>query len=102
MEGSRLRRNLMADGSVAPVAASATAAAAAARTLGGEEERLAFARAVSRYKGSAPSGVESLGDGCEEAVRKSACAESPSVRVGCSPRGSRHACGRLMNRITPT
>ncbi|PSC70423.1 lactation elevated 1 isoform X1 [Micractinium conductrix] len=64
VEGSRLRRNLMADGSVAPVAASATAAAAAARTLGGEEERLAFARAVSRlyemqtplYIGSRPRG----------------------------------------------
>lgn len=48
MEGSKLRTDLMADGGVAPVAASATEAAAAARRLGGEEERFAFARAVSR------------------------------------------------------
>ncbi len=48
MEGSKLRTDLTADGSVAPVAASATEAAAAARRLGGEEERFAFARAVSR------------------------------------------------------
>lgn len=62
VEGSRLRRNLMADGGVAPVAASPQQAAAAARMLGGEEERFAFARAVSRlhemqgelYLGSRP------------------------------------------------
>lgn len=48
VEGSRLRRDLMADGGVAPVAASAAEAAAAAQRLGGVEERFAFARAVSR------------------------------------------------------
>jgi predicted ATPase len=48
VEGSRLRRDLTADGGVAPVAATAAEAAAAARRLGGEEERFAFARAVSR------------------------------------------------------
>ncbi|PRW45179.1 lactation elevated 1 [Chlorella sorokiniana] len=48
VEGSKLRTDLTADGGVAPVAASATEAAAAARRLGGEEERFAFARAVSR------------------------------------------------------
>lgn len=48
MEGSRLRRDLMADGGVAPVAASAEEAAAAHRRLGGAEEQFAFARACSR------------------------------------------------------
>lgn len=48
MEGSKLRTDLMADGGVAPVAATAAEAAAASRRLGGEEERFAFARAVSR------------------------------------------------------
>lgn len=38
----------MADGGVAPVAATAAEAAAAAQRLGGVEERFAFARAVSR------------------------------------------------------
>ena len=46
--GSRLRRNLMVDGGVAPVAATADAAAAASAQLGGAEEQFAFARAVSR------------------------------------------------------
>lgn len=48
VEGSRLRRDLMVDGGVAPVAVSAAEAAAAAQRLGGVEERFAFARAVSR------------------------------------------------------
>ncbi|GAB4817182.1 hypothetical protein N2152v2_004228 [Parachlorella kessleri] len=48
VEGSRLRRNLMADGGVAPVAATPQAALATAQALGGAEERFAFARAVSR------------------------------------------------------
>jgi len=48
VEGSRLRRNLMADGGVAPVAATPQAALAAAQALGGAEEQFAFARAVSR------------------------------------------------------
>ncbi|GBF94229.1 hypothetical protein Rsub_06499 [Raphidocelis subcapitata] len=48
VEGARLRRDLMAEGGVAPVASSAPAAAAAADALGGAEERFAFARAVSR------------------------------------------------------
>lgn len=48
MEGSRLRRDLTADGGVAPVAATAAGAAAAALRMGGVEERFAFARAVSR------------------------------------------------------
>ena len=46
--GSRLRRNLMAEGGVAPVAATANAAMAAAQNLGGMEEKFAFKRAVSR------------------------------------------------------
>ena len=46
--GSRLRRNLMVDGGVAPVAATSDAAAAASAQLGGAEEQFAFARAVSR------------------------------------------------------
>ncbi len=48
MEGSKLRRNLMADGSVAPVASTPEAAKATAYLLGGAEEKFAFARAVSR------------------------------------------------------
>ena len=60
VEGARLRRDLLADGGVAPVAAgsgesgggtgggAAAAAAAVAAALGGAEERFAFARAVSR------------------------------------------------------
>lgn len=48
MEGSRLRRDLTADGGVAPVAVTAAGAAAAALRMGGVEERFAFARAVSR------------------------------------------------------
>ena len=43
-EGARLRRDLGADGGVAPVAATPARLAA----LGGAEERFAFARAVSR------------------------------------------------------
>lgn len=46
--GSRLRRNLMAEGGVAPVAATPLAAQAATQNLGGVEEKFAFARAVSR------------------------------------------------------
>ena len=46
--GSRLRRDLMAEGGVAPVAATANAAMAAAQNLGGMEEKFAFKRAVSR------------------------------------------------------
>lgn len=48
VEGSRLRRDLMAEGGVAPVAATANAAMAAAQNLGGMEEKFAFKRAVSR------------------------------------------------------
>lgn len=48
VEGSRLRTDLMADGGVAPVAATAEQAASATRTLGGGEEQFAFRRAVSR------------------------------------------------------
>eukprot|EP00775_Hariotina_reticulata_P001038 gene1038-1376_t len=48
VEGSRLRRNLMADGGVAPVASSMAAAAEAAALMGGMEEQFAFSRAVSR------------------------------------------------------
>ena len=40
--GSRLRRDLMAEGGVAPVAATASAAMAAAQNLGGMEEKFAF------------------------------------------------------------
>ncbi len=46
--GSRLRRNLMADGGVAPVADSADAVRAAIASMGGLEEQFAFKRAVSR------------------------------------------------------
>lgn len=46
--GSKLRRDLMTDGGVAPVAVTAAAAQAAAQNLGGVEEKFAFARAVSR------------------------------------------------------
>ena len=46
--GSRLRRDLMAEGGVAPVAVTAAAAQAATQNLGGVEEKFAFARAVSR------------------------------------------------------
>ena len=38
----------MAEGGVAPVAATATAAMAASQNLGGIEEKFAFTRAVSR------------------------------------------------------
>lgn len=48
VEGSRLRRNVMAEGGVAPVAASPSALVAAVHSLGGSEERFAFSRAVSR------------------------------------------------------
>ncbi|KAG2426188.1 hypothetical protein HXX76_013169 [Chlamydomonas incerta] len=48
-EDARLRRDVMATGAVAPVAAGGAAAlAAAAGALGGAEERFAFRRAVSR------------------------------------------------------
>jgi predicted ATPase len=47
-EDARLRRDVTASGGVAPVASSDRARAAAAAVLGGEEERFAFARAVSR------------------------------------------------------
>jgi predicted ATPase len=48
----------MADGGVAPVAASAATAAETAALLGGAEERFAFARAVSRlYEMSSASWV---------------------------------------------
>lgn len=50
VEGSKLRRNLMADGSVAPVAATTSAVVEAKAHLGGMEEQFAFARAVSRIK----------------------------------------------------
>ncbi len=46
--GSRLRRNVLADGSVAPVADSEKAAQAAVAVMGGMEEKFAFQRAVSR------------------------------------------------------
>ena len=46
--GSRLRRDLMAEGGVAPVAVTASAAMDAAQNLGGMEEKFAFKRAVSR------------------------------------------------------
>jgi len=46
--GTRLRRDTLAEGGVAPVAASEADARAAAAALGGAEERFAFARAVSR------------------------------------------------------
>lgn len=60
VEGSRLRRNLMADGGVAPVASCPQTAAAAANLLGGAEERFAFARAVSRlYEMQAPLYLQS-------------------------------------------
>ena len=39
---------MMAEGGVAPVAATASAAMAAAQNLGGMEEKFAFKRAVSR------------------------------------------------------
>ncbi|KAJ9522786.1 hypothetical protein QJQ45_019818 [Haematococcus lacustris] len=48
VEGSRLRRDLMQDGAVAPLAATPLAAAAAKAMLGGQEEQFAFSRAVSR------------------------------------------------------
>lgn len=48
MEGARLRRDVGAQGGVAPVAGTPAEAAAAAARLGGAEERFAFARAVSR------------------------------------------------------
>ena len=48
VEGSRLRRDVQADGGVAPVAATPAEAVATAAALGGAEERFAFARAVSR------------------------------------------------------
>jgi predicted ATPase len=48
VEGSRLRRDLLADGGVSPVAVAADVRAAIASALGGEEETFAFARAVSR------------------------------------------------------
>lgn len=48
VEGSRLRRDVLADGGVAPVAADERAALAAAAELGGLEEKFAFQRAVSR------------------------------------------------------
>jgi len=43
-----LRRNLTADGGVAPVASGTAAAAEAAALMGGREEQFAFSRAVSR------------------------------------------------------
>ncbi|KAK9816417.1 hypothetical protein WJX72_000026 [[Myrmecia] bisecta] len=48
VEGSKLRRNVMLDGSVGPIAHSASAAAATQAQLGGMEEKFAFRRAVSR------------------------------------------------------
>ncbi|KAF8066413.1 AFG1L [Scenedesmus sp. PABB004] len=48
VEGARLRRDLAADGGVAPVASGAAAALEATALLGGMEERFAFSRAVSR------------------------------------------------------
>ncbi|KAL6755727.1 AFG1-like ATPase-domain-containing protein [Haematococcus lacustris] len=48
VEGSRLRRDLLQDGAVAPLAATPLAAAAAKAMLGGQEEQFAFSRAVSR------------------------------------------------------
>lgn len=47
-EGARLRRDVMTEGGVAPVASTEQAKRAAAQVLGGEEERFAFARAASR------------------------------------------------------
>lgn len=46
--GSRLRRDLLADGSVAPVAASSASAVALSRQQSGLTEQFAFARAISR------------------------------------------------------
>jgi len=48
VEGSGLRRNVLADGGVAPVATTKKAMAAATYQLGGGEEQFAFKRAVSR------------------------------------------------------
>lgn len=48
VEGTRLRRDTMADGGVAPLAINLAAAKEAAARLGGAEEQFAFARAVSR------------------------------------------------------
>ncbi|CAG9464059.1 unnamed protein product [Pedinophyceae sp. YPF-701] len=47
-EGRRLRRDVMADGGVAPVVSGRSAVEEARRRLGGAEEAFAFARAVSR------------------------------------------------------
>lgn len=46
--GSRLRRDLLSYGGVAPVASTTSAAKEAAALMGGMEEKFAFARAVSR------------------------------------------------------
>ena len=49
VEGTRLRRDTMADGGVAPLAiAGPMAVKEATARLGGAEEQFAFARAVSR------------------------------------------------------
>uniref|UniRef100_A0A061S3B3 Lactation elevated protein 1-like n=1 Tax=Tetraselmis sp. GSL018 TaxID=582737 RepID=A0A061S3B3_9CHLO len=61
-EGGKLRRNVLADGGVAPVGSSQKALQAAAHHYGGMEEKFAFRRAVSRlyemqthgYLGSRP------------------------------------------------
>jgi hypothetical protein len=81
--GSRLRRDVMATGGVAPVAASSADAAAAAAVLGGQEEQFAFKRAVSRlYEMQSPlfgrgeavaaaSGAAAGGGGSERRVEHS-------------------------------
>lgn len=48
VEDSKLRRDLMSSGGVAPVAATPASAKSAAAVLGGAEEQFAFSRAVSR------------------------------------------------------
>ena len=47
-EGGRLRRNVLGEGGVAPVASTDKERIAAQAHLGGNEERFAFARAISR------------------------------------------------------
>lgn len=48
VEGGRLRRNVLLEGGVAPVASTDKERIAAQAHLGGNEERFAFARAISR------------------------------------------------------
>lgn len=50
-----MRRDLMADGGVAPVASTAQTAAASRHMLGGMEEQVCGAGAKGVYQGSSPS-----------------------------------------------